>query len=244
MSMAIKICGITNAQDAEAAVQFGATHIGMIFVPGTRRCIDASVAKLIADQVRQRTKLVGVFCDPVFADIEALAKSGSIDTIQLHGSESPAFCSKFDLPVIKAFNLNLDTVIDQGASDFPKDALIEIAEKFLYEVARYRPFCKHILIDRKKGDTNSKWLEGAMYCLEAIEEQLGNYFMAGGLTVGNIKDVICAIRPYGVDVASGVEEVPGIKDHELVRRFCQIIKGTEYDEPSCEPRRFDNVDSR
>lgn len=244
MSVAIKVCGITNPQDAELAVQCGATHIGMIFVSGTKRCIDVNAAKAIAERVSNRAKRVGVFCDPLLTDVEVLAKSASIDMVQLHGSESPAFCSKIDLPVIKAFSLNLDAVIDQGSADLSKNALSEITENFLLEIARYRPFCRHILIDRKKGSIKSNWLDGALWCLEAVEEHLGNYFIAGGLTVDNIKDVVSAIHPYGLDVASGVEEGPGKKDQMLVRRFCQIIKGTKYSEPGIESRRFNNADSR
>src|SRR5258708_7692977 len=132
--MKIKICGITNIDDAEAAIKCGASYIGIVFIEGTPRCIDLAKAQAISEAVAKRAQVVGVFQDQVVKSIEKTAKLVPLDMVQLHGSESPEFCSAIDLPVIKALSPTFPKVQAKAHS---------LAEQFAAEIESYRLRCQH-----------------------------------------------------------------------------------------------------
>jgi len=232
MSVSVKICGITNMKDAEAAVQSGATFIGLIFIPETPRCITPHVARGIAERVKGRARLVGVFRDQSLNEIEMITKAVSLDLVQLHGTESPLFCKKVALPVIKSFSPNFegDNENCSGASiSAGEKEPLQSVERFLKEVQSYRSFCQHVLIDRRKTVADASWLAVTLSRLKDIEDQLGSYFFAGGLNLEELTRVLDSINPFALDVSSGVEAHPGNKDHVLMNQFCDRAKSTKSD---------------
>jgi phosphoribosylanthranilate isomerase len=225
----VKICGITNAYDAEVAIEAGASYLGLIFIAGAPRRIDVERAKAIADQAGSRAKLVGVFCDQELTIIEGVLNKIPLSLVQLHGSETPQFCASVGIPVIKSFCLDLGTCQASDASDRGDHA----AKQLLTAIEPYRAVCRHLLIDQPKDKERSQKLATRLPVMENVEDRLGNYFFAGGLTIQNIDLVLNSISPYAIDVASGVESGSGQKNHNLVKRFCDAVMGTEFSgEPS------------
>jgi phosphoribosylanthranilate isomerase len=210
--MKVKVCGITNIADAEAAIKCGADYIGLVFVEGTPRCVDLDQAKAIAKFVGKRAQVVGVFQDQVASAIEKTAKLVRLDMIQLHGSESPELCSAIGLPVIKA----LSPLLVKGK--------ISEVEHFVAEIELYRSHCRHILIDKRKTVIDPDWLALTLPNLAEIEGTLGEYFLAGGLNDGVAEMVIEAVHPFCLDLSSAIEISPGKKNHQLMAKFFETVR--------------------
>lgn len=197
----VKICGICNIADAEKSVELGADFLGFIFAESPRQ-IQAAQAKLIRKKIGNSTKFVGVFKnqDPRF--INDTAELLRLDYVQLHGNESPDYCRKISMPVIKALELD------------PAKELPNLAE---FNVHAF-------LFDRPKTNRENTWLH-------QIVETHGNellpwqpFFIAGGLTAENVRTAMM-LNPFAIDVASGVESSPGVKNHDKLVSFFQAIKG-------------------
>jgi phosphoribosylanthranilate isomerase len=194
----VKICGITNHEDAQAAVDAGADALGFVFYPPSPRHISPEQAAQIILKLPPFVTTVGLFVDVALETVNDLAASCGLDRIQLHGHETPAFCGQVTQPVIKAFRVkNADSL-----GHLPG-----------YKVAAY-------LLDA--------YVEGALpggtgtpfsWELVTWAKAYGPVILAGGLTPDNVATAIEQTRPYGVDVSSGVESAPGIKDHRKVRAF-------------------------
>lgn len=205
MPLSIKICGITSIQDAENAILAGATHIGMIFVPNTPRCINIETAQDISKKVGQRAIRVGVFQDQSLESIRTIQKQIPLDMIQLHGNETPQEIAQFDGPVIKVITLTPQT-----------------------QLAQIKPFLtantQTLLLDLPKGSTDT--LENVLHAdLITQIKALGiSVWVAGKLTPENVFSTLKKYHPHGVDCASGVESSPGIKDTTHLNRFCQTIQ--------------------
>ncbi len=203
MKTAIKICGITSVADAELAIAAGATHIGLIFVAGSPRCLGPERARAIADNVRGRVAVVGVFKDSPAERVVDVASAVGLDLVQYHGAESPAYIEKVDLPAIKTFEL-------RPGFDWAE----------FYGTHRR---VVHVLFDRPKGERSPGWLDWAVDFLLAADRRMPPLFFAGGLAPDNVARVVSRLRPFGVDVASGVEREPGAKDPDKVRAFCNTV---------------------
>jgi phosphoribosylanthranilate isomerase len=202
MAVRIKICGITNAKDAELAAEAGADALGFIFVAGTPRCIDPETARGIIAGLPPLVTPVGVCADQPVAEVERLRQRCGFGTVQLHGAESPEYCRQLTGSVIKAFR------VESGQDPPAFDA---------YRVHAYLvdPFVKG-----KLGGTGTPVpLEVAVYA-----KAFGRVIVAGGLTPENVAHVIRHVQPYGVDVSSGVEAAPGRKDPEKVRAFIARVR--------------------
>ena len=216
--MHIKICGITNINDALHAVQAGATHLGIIFVEQSPRFVKLQEAKNIVDAVEKNVIVVGVFQNQSPETItETVVKTG-IDAVQLHGDEDPAFCRSIALRVGKAVIKTIILETDQ-TSEAKRTSLND-------KIASYASSpdqVTYLLFDRAKGLQSGEWLPSALAQVSILEKKkdflLPPYFFAGGLTSGNIERVLDTINPFGLDVASGVEASPGQKDPALVRGF-------------------------
>jgi phosphoribosylanthranilate isomerase len=236
--MHIKICGITNAVDALQAVQAGATHLGMIFVEKSPRHVTPQDAEKITAAVAKRAVLVGVFQNHSPEAIAEIVVTTGLDAIQLHGDEDPAFCRSIALrlgkPVIKTI------ILGEGnaqSSKLQSDAQALLQKKIADYSCRQEQVA-YLLFDRAKGQTNEQWLRSALAQISSLEKQndftLPPYFFAGGLTVENIGAAISTIKPFGFDVASGVEASVGKKDPALVKAF--IAKATSQTAPKEELR--------
>jgi phosphoribosylanthranilate isomerase len=204
----VKICGITNAADADAAIDAGANLLGFNFYAKSPRRITMAEAAKIRPLLPRKVKAVGIFVNALTADVVTLRKSLKLDSAQLHGDESPETAAEIarTLPVIKAFRVD---------SDFALATLEEYPEAFAY------------LFDSagtgQYGGTGHT-TEWDVARRAALEHRI---ILAGGLKVENVAAAVRIVRPYGVDVASGVESKPGKKDHGLLREFVQEVRRAE-----------------
>jgi phosphoribosylanthranilate isomerase len=197
----VKVCGTTRPEDAELAVSLGAWALGFVLWPGSKRACDPAVAAGIARVMRRRVELVGVFVNAGLDEIVDAVEGIGFTHVQLHGDEGPAFCSavaqRTGARVIKAVR------IASGAD-------IRSAERFHTDF--------HLLDSAVRGTyggTGAAW----DWRLAAQRRSQVPVILAGGLTAENVADGIAAVRPWAVDVASGVESAPGVKDPEKVEAF-------------------------
>lgn len=209
----LKICGITNAKDATAAVEAGADYLGLIFVPNTPRFISVEAAQSIVNLVRGEkpsAQIIGVFQNATEATIQRHVSALSLDGVQLHGQESPEFCAQISVPIIKTLLIHPDC-------DFA--ALMEQVNAYLAV-----PNVKTLLLDLPKGSAVKTVLD--LPESERFREFLVNFpcWLAGGLNPDNIEQALSNFQPKGVDVASGVEQSVGQKDLGKVAAFCQVVK--------------------
>ncbi len=203
MPVRVKICGITNAKDAEIAVEAGADALGFIFVARTPRYIDPDVARAIVNDLPPLVTPVGVFADHPVAEIERVIDRCGFRTVQLHGSEAPECCRQLTVSVIKTFRVR------PGGPPPP------------FEAYRVHAFLLDTFVEGKLGGT------GKTFPLEVASsaKAFGRVIIAGGLTPENVVQVIREVHPYAVDVSSGVESKPGRKDPQKLRDFIARARG-------------------
>jgi phosphoribosylanthranilate isomerase len=205
----VKLCGITRHEDAELAASLDAWAIGFILWPQSRRAADPGVAAGIARTMRRRLDLVGVFVNPTLDEVSRAADGIGLTHVQLHGDEGPAFCTavaeRTGLRVIKAVSVSSGADI-QSAARFHTDLLLLDAAATA----------------STRGGTGKTW----DWALAAQRHSHVPLILSGGLTPENVADGIAAVRPWAVDVASGVESAPGIKDHAKVEAFMAAAKDT------------------
>jgi phosphoribosylanthranilate isomerase len=197
----VKICGVTSLDDALACCDAGADALGFNFWPQSKRHITVEQAATIARRVPPNVRTVGVFVNPTAADVDRAFASGAIDLAQLHGDETPEFCGRFAGRYIKALRLR-DAASLQALAQYP---------------------CDLVLVD---ADTPGYGGSGqrADVALAAEAAAARRVILAGGLTPENVGEAIAAVRPYGVDVAGGVEREPGVKDWLKVAAFVKEAK--------------------
>ena len=193
----VKICGITNKEDALWAVECGADAIGFIFYNKSPRCIGADQAKAIIAALPPFVTTVGVFVNEDFNDIRDTAFLAGISAIQLHGDESPSYCNLVEGKLIKAIRVKNDKSID-------------ILKKYAVDAFLLDGF------DQKSFGGSGLTFD---WKLAEKAKQFGRIILAGGLTPDNVEEAVKKVVPYGVDVSSGVEKSPGIKDKKKVREF-------------------------
>ncbi len=209
MALRIKICGMTHPADARAAVEAGADALGFVFYETSPRRITPAAAAEIIRELPPFVAKVGVFVDATEAFIREVTARCGLDTLQLHGSESPEFCGRFaGLKVVKAFRLvDLDSL--QALPTYPTHAWL---------LDSYVP--------GTPGGTGAKF----NWNLAIEAKKLGRpIILAGGLTPQNISEAVRQVRPYGVDVSSGVESAPGRKDPGKIRAFIVAARGLRPD---------------
>lgn len=195
--MMVKICGITRQRDAEAAIGHGASAIGFIFWPGSPRFVDPYRARNIAKALPPFVSTVGVFVNQPREYINGVASLVPLSVVQLHGDETPEFASHLTRPVLKA--------VTRGES------------------AREWPIPAMLLVDVhdpvKRGGTG-RVVDWSMAAALARERHI---VLAGGLTPDNVAEAVAAVQPWGIDVSSGVEEAPGIKDERRIAALFTAI---------------------
>lgn len=208
----IKLCGITTPEDGVAAAQAGADAIGLIFVPGSPRCLDIERARQILAALPPLVTPVAVFMDAGISDIRTVTSALAIRTVQLHGQEPVAFVKDLaPLTVIKALS------VPGGAGANPADLYESIRRWSAAQVGA-------ILLDKPRTASKSDAapMPWRLLAPEKITEHCGQtapLILAGGLDPDNVTRAVQIVRPYGVDVASGVERGAGVKDHDLIQRF-------------------------
>ena len=193
----VKVCGMTSLKDALFAVEGGADAVGFIFYKKSPRSVTMKTVREIVLELPPFVDTVGVFVDETAEQINKIADYCNLDIIQLHGDESPTFCKKIRRKVIKAFRI-------KDMQSVKKLSSFQVSGFLL--------------------DTFSENLHGGTgkvfdWNLALPAKKFGPVIMAGGLTPNNVQQAVRQIRPYGVDVCSGVESEPGIKDHKKVRAF-------------------------
>jgi phosphoribosylanthranilate isomerase len=196
----VKICGITNVEDALLACELGADAIGLNFYEKSPRCISPFTASRIISKLPPFVAAIGVFVNWQAAPVASLAKALGLSAAQLHGDESPALASEIakKVPVIKALH------VGKGSA--------------LPPFARYRGAAGFLLDAPHSGQFGGT---GRTADWSAAQNASKSYriLLAGGLTPGNVAEAILAVRPYAVDVTSGVESKPGKKDPGKLRAF-------------------------
>lgn len=203
MPVRIKICGITRYEDAKVAVSLGVDALGFIFYPKSPRCVTPEQALAIIRQLPTFVNRVGVFVDEDPSTIANVARFAQLDTIQLHGKETPEQCRAVPFPVIKAFAVSPEsdiTVMEQ------------------YDVAAYLLDTWHADLHGGSGMTFD-WSIARRACTG-----YSNVILAGGLGPTNIEEALDVVGPFGVDLNSGVEIRPGIKNPHKMRDAVTIIK--------------------
>ena len=192
----LKICGMTRVGDALHAVREGATAIGFVFWKGSPRYIDPDRAGEIAAALPATVTTVGVFVNEPVDAIRETARIAGLRMVQLHGEETPAFVEQLDQPVMRAVTL---------------DTLVEATETWPAETT--------LLLDSTDPSRRGAGRAAVDWPRAAVITRGRRVVLAGGLTPDNIEDAIATVRPIGVDVASGVESAPGVKDLDKVARF-------------------------
>jgi phosphoribosylanthranilate isomerase len=203
----VKICGITNLDDALAAVEYGADALGFVFAPSPRQ-VTAEVVRKIVAKLPPFICNVGVFVNSDLALVKETMSLCNLDLAQLHGDEGPKYCAALSPKVVKVFKAN----------NMPSRTKL-----VRYKVAAY-------MLDIDKGAASN---ESEQKKLWQLAHRLGDYgpvILAGGLTSDNVGEAIKIARPYAVDVSSGVEAEPGKKDHSKLRAFLLASKGTGADQ--------------
>ena len=203
----VKICGITNLEDARFASGAMVDYLGFIFVESSPRYIDPEKAGAIVNWV-EGPKKVGVFMDQPLDDVNVLAKFSGIDYVQLHGQETIEYCQLIEKPIIK--------VIHVGETS--------TKEEIEAKVALYSEVAEFLLFDTKaNGKFGGTGITFDWSLLKEIADDTP-FFLAGGLTPENVSEAIETVRPYAVDLNSGVEEEPGLKDFEKIEQLMENLK--------------------
>ena len=202
----VKICGNTNYEDARLAIDLGADYLGFIFVPNTKRVLTVEKAKEILLKLKGFKHTVGVFCNQPKKEVEAIVERLGFQYLQFHGEETALYCESFmqkRLNIIKTFHV--------------KDAM-SLKRLDEYNVTA---FLFDTFASSEKGGTGKPFSWDIIEDRPYVHDKL---FLAGGLNVQNVQQAISQVRPFAVDVASGVESSPGIKDPKLLRAFIQMVK--------------------
>lgn len=209
MSVKVKICGITNVTDALAAAEAGADLTGFMFYDKSPRHVSIQTAADIARQLPPFIVKVGVFVNSSEdLVLRAIADCG-VTLLQFHGDETPEFCTQFGLMSMKAFRIR-DAESLRALPDYKTDAWLLDAHT-----------------PDKLGGTGEKF----NWDLAVEAQKLGKpIFLAGGLTPENVAEAVRRVQPYGVDVSSGVEALPGKKDHAKLRAFIKAAKEADAQE--------------
>lgn len=202
-----KICGITNLEDAHEAIRCGADALGFVFHKASPRYLSPAEAGKIIRRLPPFVNMVGVFVNVAVTEIAEIAKKALLDTVQLHGDEDPDFCSEMmeaGYKVVKAVRVR--------------------DRESLSSLSQY-PMINGILLDSYSREVYGGSGEKFDWSLAREARKYGRIILAGGLNPENVAEAIREVAPYGVDISSGVEKVPGIKDHEKLRAFFEAIAG-------------------
>jgi len=198
----VKICGITRSVDIQAAVRAGVDALGFVFAPRSKRVLEPSLAAELVAQVPAFISRVGLFMDQESDAVASVLGRVPLNLLQFHGNEDAAYCRQFGLPYIKAVSMVSDQAVQQALDEYPDAAAL-------------------LLDSHGPGGVGGT---GAVFDWAMIPAASMPLVLAGGLRPGNVRRAVAQVKPWAVDVSSGVEDKPGIKNEELMREFIQEAK--------------------
>jgi phosphoribosylanthranilate isomerase len=205
MKTKVKICGITSVKDAEAAVSAGADAIGLVFYQKSPRAVEKELAREIAMAVGAFTCVTGLFVNEAPEIVQQVLDAVPLNLLQFHGDESREQCTAYGRPWIKALRVQQPEQIDEQIQAY-SDA-------------------RGILLDSyvagKPGGT------GEVFNWSALPPLKQQVILAGGLDADNVASAMTQVKPYAVDVSGGVEQSPGIKDHQKINDFIQAVRACD-----------------
>ena len=203
MHTRIKICGIKHLNDAQKAVECGADAIGLIFVEKSPRYVSLTEARVIAESMPPFVTVVGLFMNASAETVREALKVVPLNLLQFHGEESPEFCDQFEMPYIKVLRMRDNANVVAFAQDYPNAA--------------------GILLDSYHKDAGGG--TGQSFDWDLIPDDVPlPLILAGGLNSENVAFAIEAVKPYAVDVSSGVESEPAVKDHKKIEQFIKEVQ--------------------
>lgn len=198
----VKICGITNLEDARFVSGALADYIGFIFYPGSPRYVEPAKAGAIINWLEGPEK-VGVFVNQPLDDVQEIATQTGLDFVQLHGEESPEYCELLEKPVIKVFHIREDSTSEELKSAI--QPYLEVVDFLLFDTK----------LPGQWGGTGTSFNWNLLKDVGAGKP----YFLSGGLKAENVRQAIRTAHPYAVDLSSGLEESPGLKDFSKIEEF-------------------------
>lgn len=203
MSVCIKFCGFTRAEDAALAATLGVDAIGVVHVPGSKRHVPLEAMPALRAAVPAHIDLVALFVNPDADTVQAVITALQPSLLQFHGDEADAFCAGFGLPFIKAMAMGGDAGdIHQRQKEYPS------AQAF-------------VLDGHAPGQLGGQGEAFTWTNLSALDKPI---YLAGGLTPENVAEAIATVKPYAVDVSSGIESAPGVKDERKMRDFIRAAR--------------------
>lgn len=200
----VKICGLTRVEDVQAAIAAGADAIGFVFTASPRRISSAKAAELCG-YIPAGILRIGLFLDQQRSEIEAVMRAVPLDVLQFHGRETEPQCSMFGLPYLKAVAMQDKHAARQAEIDFPTASGL-------------------LLDSHEAGKAGGS---GRVFDWQLSRPVAQHVWLAGGLDAGNVGAAIRSVKPYAVDVSSGVEVSPGIKDASMLEAFISVVRQTE-----------------
>lgn len=195
----VKVCGITRVDDALLASDLGASAVGFVFWPRSPRHVAPAEARAIAARLPGDVAPVGVFVDPSAGEVRRVVEEVGLAAVQLHGDEPPAFCRELPYRVIKAIGVDGADGTRAAAREVPAEATVLLDAR-----------------DPERRGGTGRTVDWEIAAAVAAERRV---FLAGGLGAANVGAAIRTVRPYGLDVSSGVESAPGRKDPTRLRAF-------------------------
>ena len=215
----VKICGMTRPQDAELAASLGASALGFIFWPGSPRSVTAAAAKAITASVPSNVLKVGVFVDQAAGDVARIMDEAGLDVAQLHGHENAEYCRHLMASLNRAAanggalpaSASRRSIFKAVAPENGSVNIDDVDSEIILLIDAHDP--------QRHGGTGKTVNWDSARQIAATRKTI----LAGGLTAANIKLAVRTVRPYGVDVSSGVESAPGIKDPGRLRSFFEAL---------------------
>ncbi len=199
----VKFCGLTRIEDAHAAVKVGCDAIGFVLTKRSKRFVDPSLAREMRNALPPFVSTVALFSDDEEQWVKESIRDVQPTFLQFHGSESRNYCESFGVPYIKSIAMADGGGIDQAIAEHPNAIAL--------------------LFDSHRSGENGG--SGLVFDWNTMPNRLPKpVILAGGLTCDNVARAVRTVRPYAVDVSSGIESAPGIKDAELMRRFINEVK--------------------
>ncbi len=206
----VKICGLTNLEDARFASGAMADYLGFIFYRKSPRYIEPGEAGAIINWLEGPDK-VGVFVNQPLDEVNQIAKQTGLDYVQLHGNESVEYCQLIDKPIIKVIHITGETT----------------HETLKEQVALYSDVASYYLFDSKIGEQWGGTGKTFDWSILKEIERVHPFFLSGGINPQNVKQAIETVNPFAIDVSSGVEEKPGLKDFEKIEQLMEAISALE-----------------
>jgi len=198
----VKICGFTRPSDVRAAVVAGADALGFVFAPRSKRVLTIPRAAELVTGVPAFVSRVGLFMDQDFEAVARILDQVPLNLLQFHGAEDAAFCRRFGLPYIKAVSMDSDRAVERAGQEYTDASAL-------------------LLDSHPAGGVGGT---GVVFDWSLISQSSLPLVLAGGLEPGNVRQAIERLKPWAVDVSSGVETAPGIKSEALMRKFIEEAK--------------------